>query len=89
MEITNTFQIVNKNGIHARPSASLVRLANKFISNITLYHDGETVDGKSILGVMMLAAGPGAQIKVTAKGNDAVQAVEEIGKLIMDGFGEK
>lgn len=89
MESTNTFQIVNKNGIHARPSASIVRLANQFQSDITLNFNGESVDGKSILGVMLLSAGPGEQIKITAKGNDAEKAVEEIGKLIMTGFGEE
>lgn len=86
---TNTFHVVNKNGIHARPSTTIVKLANTFKSDITLHFDGESVDGKSIIGVMLLAAGKGSEIKVTANGNDADIAVEEIGKLITTGFGEE
>lgn len=88
MESSNTFRIINQKGIHARPSASLVKLANTFNSDIIIHHNGEDVDGKSLLGIMLLAAGPGSNVKVTAKGNDAEQAVKEIGKLISAGFGE-
>ncbi len=86
---TNTFKIVNKSGVHSRPSASLVKLANRFKSSINLKHKNEVVDGKSILGVMLLSAGCGDQIQVTATGHDSAQAVDEIGKLIASGFDEE
>lgn len=80
--------IVNKNGLHARPAAELVKLASRFKSNITITRDELEVNGKSIMGVMMLAAEHGAQITVRAEGDDADQALAEISALIASKFGE-
>jgi phosphocarrier protein HPr len=81
-------QIVNQEGLHARPAAKIVRLASTFNSNIELLKDGLAVNGKSIMGVMMLAAECGSSIQVRAEGPDAEQAVDAITKLVADGFGE-
>jgi phosphocarrier protein HPr len=81
-------QIVNQEGLHARPAAKIVRLASTFNSNIELLKDGLAVNGKSIMGVMMLAAECGSSIQVRAEGPDAEQAVDAIAKLVADGFGE-
>lgn len=83
------FEVVNKNGLHARPSQSFVRLANKFESQIFVKCEDEVADGKSILGMMMLAAGPGTKLKITAEGKDADKAVEQLGELINSGFNEE
>lgn len=89
MVIKKSFEIVNQNGLHARPSASFVKMANQYKSEILVEHDGCEVNGKSILGLLTLAAGPGSHIQVTAKGKDAAQAVSELGQLIEAGFNEK
>jgi phosphocarrier protein len=81
-------QIVNQEGLHARPAAKIVRLASTFNSNIELLKDGLAVNGKSIMGVMMLAAECGSSIQIRADGPDAEQAVDAITKLVADGFGE-
>lgn len=80
--------IVNQEGLHARPAAQLVRLASQFASEIELSKDGLDVNGKSIMGVMMLAAEQGSAITIRADGPDAEQAVEAIARLVADGFGE-
>ncbi|HEX2450913.1 MAG TPA: HPr family phosphocarrier protein [Gemmatimonadales bacterium] len=80
--------IVNPLGLHARPAAQLVRLANSFTADILLSKDGLDVNGKSIMGVMMLAAECGSAIRIRATGSDAEQAVDALAKLIADGFGE-
>lgn len=82
-------QIVNKNGLHARPAAEIVKLAAKFQSEITIVKDDLDVNGKSIMGVMMLAAGKGAVIELIAEGRDEQEAVERIEDLIGRGFGEE
>ena len=87
-EISKTFEIKNKLGLHARAAAQFVRTTSKFNSNITIIKDGYTVDGKSILGVLSLAAVKGTTIKVIADGDDSEKAFEEIEKLIECGFGE-
>jgi phosphocarrier protein len=86
--LTKEFQIANKLGIHARPAAMFVRVTNKFTCNIFVEKDGEKVNGKSIMGLMMLAAGPGSKLKVHAEGHDASQALAEIEALINRKFDE-
>lgn len=80
--------IVNQDGIHARPAARIVRLANNFVSDIELAKDGVGVNGKSIMGVMMLAAEHGSSITIRADGPDAEQAVTALVELVASGFGE-
>ncbi len=82
------FTIVNRLGLHARAAAQLVQTANRFGSDVIIVKDGEEVNGKSIMGILMLAAAQGSNILVQVNGDDAVQALEAIGKLIEDGFGE-
>lgn len=81
--------IQNKLGLHARPAALFVRTANRFQSEITLQKGKHKVNGKSIMGVMMLAAGPGSHLVVRIVGPDAERAMEEIEKLLSDNFGER
>lgn len=80
--------IVNQDGLHARPAAQIVRLANTFDSHIELCKDGMGVNGKSIMGVMMLAAECGSSITIRADGPDAEQAVDALTTLVESGFGE-
>jgi phosphocarrier protein HPr len=80
--------IVNKLGLHARASAKLTQLASGFESDIHLSRDGRRVNAKSIMGVMMLAAGKGNSISIEAEGADADAALAAIGALIADKFGE-
>ena len=80
--------IVNQEGLHARPAARIVRLANGFTAEIQLAKDGLEVNGKSIMGVMMLAAECGSSIVIRADGPDAEQAVDAISQLVAGGFGE-
>ena len=86
--ITKDFLVCNKLGIHARPAALFVKTANRFICDIFVEKDGEVVNGKSIMGMMMLAAGPGSKIQVHAKGDDAAQAVHELEALLKRKFDE-
>lgn len=83
-----TFTIVNRLGLHARAAAQLVQTANKFKSDVTVEKDGTEVNGKSIMGLLMLAAPQGVTIKISVQGEDADEALETIGQLINDGFGE-
>lgn len=80
--------IVNQDGLHARPAARIVRLANIFTADIELAKDGVGVNGKSIMGVMMLAAEFGSSITIRADGPDAEQAVTALAELVASGFGE-
>ncbi len=80
--------ICNKLGLHARASAKLTQLASGFQSEIWLTRNGRRVNAKSIMGVMMLAAGKGARISIETKGSDADAALQAIVKLIDDKFGE-
>jgi len=88
MEV-QTFTIKNKLGLHARAAAFLVKTANQFISNVSLEKDGLEVNGKSIMGILMLAATKGTRITLKAEGKDAEQAIETLGKLIENKFGEE
>jgi phosphocarrier protein HPr len=80
--------IVNQEGLHARPAARIVRLANSFVADIELAKDGLAVNGKSIMGVMMLAAEYGSSIIIRANGPDAEQAIQALAELVASGFGE-
>jgi phosphocarrier protein HPr len=80
--------IVNPLGVHARPAAQLVKLASSFSSLIELVKDGSPVNGKSIMGVMMLAAECGSTLTIRANGDDAEAAVNAIVGLVESGFGE-
>jgi phosphocarrier protein HPr len=81
--------IVNQEGLHARPAARIVRLASSFAAEIELSKDGVGVNGKSIMGVMMLAAECGSEIIIRADGPDAEQAVQALADLVASGFGEQ
>jgi len=81
--------IVNKDGLHARPAARIVRLASSFNSEVELAKDGVGVNGKSIMGVMMLAAECGSSITIRADGPDAAEAVDALAQLVASGFGEE
>jgi phosphotransferase system HPr (HPr) family protein len=83
------FTIQNKLGIHARPAAQFVKMANRFRCDISVEKDGEEVDGKSIMGLMMLAAGHGSVIVVRADGEDAEAALDAIQDLIARKFEEE
>ncbi|HYW02735.1 MAG TPA: HPr family phosphocarrier protein [Gammaproteobacteria bacterium] len=80
--------IRNKLGLHARAAAKLVTLASRFDSEIRLRKGDRTVNGKSIMGVLMLAAGQGTRLRVEAEGGDARDALEKIEELIRERFGE-
>ncbi len=81
--------VINKLGVHARPAALFVKIANKFASHITVEKDGEQVNGKSIMGLMMLAAGQGSKLIITAEGPDAEAAVRELESLFQRKFDEE
>ncbi|MDD5438937.1 MAG: HPr family phosphocarrier protein [Candidatus Omnitrophica bacterium] len=87
--------IKNKAGLHARPAALFVQIANKYDSVITVIKGKEKVNGKSIMGILMLAAGRGSQISIMAEGHDAEEAVQELSLLLLEekdadyGFGGK
>ena len=82
------FIVTNKLGLHARPASLFVRVANKFECDIFVEKDGEMINGKSIMGLMSLCAGPGSKLHVHAKGRDASQALHEIESLIKRKFDE-
>lgn len=82
-------EVMNANGIHARPAAEIVKCAGRYRAHITLARDGMEVNGKSIMGVMMLAAARGSTLVIEADGPDEEQAVEAMRQLIAEGFGEE
>jgi phosphocarrier protein HPr len=88
MEI-QTFTIRNRLGLHARAAALLVKTANRFVSEVTIEKDGLEVNGKSIMGILMLAASKGTKITLKAEGRDSVQALQALGRLIENKFGEE
>jgi len=87
--MTKEFLVLNKLGIHARPAALFVKTANRFACDIFVEKDGEKINGKSIMGLMMLAAGPGSKLTVHAIGADAPKALAEIESLIKRKFDEE
>ena len=86
--MTKELTIVNKLGIHARPAALFVKTANRFSCDIFVEKDGEKINGKSIMGLMMLAAGPGSKLTIHAQGSDAAAAISEIESLLKRKFDE-
>lgn len=88
LRITKELIVINKLGIHARPAALFVKTANRFDCDIFVEKDGERVNGKSIMGLMMLAAGPGSKLMIFAEGEDAARAVVELEALLKRKFDE-
>ncbi|HKI71950.1 MAG TPA: HPr family phosphocarrier protein [Verrucomicrobiae bacterium] len=86
--VTRELVVRNKLGIHARPAAMFVKTANRFECDVFVEKDGEKVNGKSIMGLMMLAAGPGSKLHVRAEGQDAARAVAELDALLQRKFDE-
>ena len=87
--LTKELTIANKSGIHARPAAMFVKVATRYGSDIYVEKDGERINGKSIMGLMMLAAGPGSKVTVQAKGADADAALNELESLVKRKFDEE
>ena len=85
---TKKLKIKNRLGIHARPAAAFAKIANQFQSDIRIQKDGLDVNGKSIMGIMMLAAAKGNIINVVAEGDDHLEAIEALEKLVENKFGE-
>jgi phosphocarrier protein len=88
MEI-QTFTIRNRLGLHARAAALLVKTANCYVSNVTIEKDSLEVNGKSIMGILMLAASKGTRITLKVDGKDSAKAMQTLGKLIENRFGEE
>ncbi len=86
--VERTVEIVNRAGMHARPAAEVVKLAGSFGSDIRLEKDGMEVNGKSIMGVLMLAAEKGSHLRIVAQGDDAGDAVQALSDLVGRGFDE-
>lgn len=82
-------EIVNKLGLHARPSAKLTQLASRFVSDVHLSKNGRRINAKSIMGVMMLAAAKGSTVTLETEGQDADAALDALAALIASGFGEE
>ena len=89
LRITKELIVINKLGIHARPAAMFVKTANRFDCDVFVEKDGERVNGKSIMGLMMLAAGQGSKLRIRCDGPDADKAMEELEELIKAGFNEE
>ena len=86
--IRRVLEIVNKKGLHARASAKFVQVVDRFASEVTVTRCGETVGGRSIMGLLTLAAAPGTTITVTAKGDDAEACLDALADLVARRFGE-
>jgi len=86
--ITRDILVTNKRGLHARASAKFVQCVELYQAHVTVTKGGETVGGTSIMGLMMLAAGPGSTITVTAKGYEARECLDALEDLLSDKFGE-
>ena len=87
--LTKELTVVNKLGMHARPAAMFVKTANRFTCDIFVEKDGEKINGKSIMGLMMLAAGPGSKLMLHVCGTDAAQAIAELEALVNRKFDEE
>ncbi len=85
---TETVTIVNQLGLHARAAARFVQLAGRFRSKVRVTRDGRQVDGKSIMGILLLAAAKGAVISISADGIDEADALQSLAALVRTGFGE-
>jgi len=88
MAAETSVEILNERGLHARASAKFVKLAATFDTEVTVSKDGATVDARSIMGLMMLAAGPGSRIAIHAQGPDATTAVAALAELVNNRFEE-
>ena len=88
MVVTKELSIINRLGLHARAAAQFVKTANQYSSEITIEKEGEQVNAKSIMGILMLAAACGSRITVTIDGDDAEKAMTSIEEMVNDGFGE-
>ena len=88
MSASTTANICNTRGLHARASAKFVKLASSFEAEIQVTRDGTTVDARSIMGLLMLGAGNGCSVDITAEGSDADEAVEALSELVATRFGE-
>ena len=86
--IQRAVTVRNRLGLHARAAARFVHTANAFRSRVTLSRDGRTMDGKSILGILLLAAGQGTRLTLGAEGDDETAAIEALSALVASGFGE-
>ena len=89
MKVIRTVEIVNERGLHARASAKFVKLAGDFDAEVTVSRDGQTVDARSIMGLMMLAAGLGSTIEIAAEGAEAKAAVTALAELVAGRFDEE
>ncbi|MFH1498417.1 MAG: HPr family phosphocarrier protein [Verrucomicrobiota bacterium] len=87
-QLTKELLVQNKMGIHARPAAMIVRITNKFKADVLVEKDEEQVNGKSIMGLMMLAAGKGSKVKFIANGSDAAGMLDELDQLFARKFDE-
>lgn len=87
-KLTEEIEIINELGLHARAAANFVKVANNYSSEVTVEKDGVSANGKSIMGVMMLAASRGSMITVTTEGEDARESMEALKKLVKNKFGE-
>ncbi|WP_158736651.1 phosphocarrier protein HPr [Alteribacillus sp. YIM 98480] len=83
-----TFTITNDTGIHARPATQLVNKAGQFSSELTLEYNGKSVNLKSIMGVMSLGVGKGAEVTITAEGGDEEEAMQAVEEVVKEGLGE-
>ena len=89
MTAERTVEILNKRGLHARASAKFVKLASSFEAEVQVSKDGQTVDARSIMGLMMLAAGIGSTIDISAEGPEAEAALEALCELVANRFDEE
>lgn len=89
MSVRRTVEIINKRGLHARASAKFVKMAAAYDAEVQVSKDGQTVDARSIMGLMMLAAGPGSEIEIAAEGDQAEQVVEALAILVAARFDEE
>ncbi|MBI5941317.1 MAG: HPr family phosphocarrier protein [Caulobacterales bacterium] len=89
MSLKRTVEIINERGLHARASAKFVKLASTFDAEVTVSRDGSTVDARSIMGLMMLAAGIGSTIEISAEGVEAAEAVAALAELVENRFDEE
>ena len=89
MKATRTVEICNERGLHARASAKFVKMSGDFDAEVTVTRDGQTVDARSIMGLMMLAAGPGSSIDIEAEGPEAEAAVAALAELVLARFDEE
>lgn len=88
-EASKSFLIKNELGLHARAAAQFVKIASRFASEVKVFKDSREVNGKSIMGILMLAAAKGSHIRVDTEGDDAAEALTALGELIENKFGEK